>query len=123
MVLKMNETSDIGKIKKEPMSDFFDQVEFEEKVLKVGFHNLKFTVLHKKSQKPVKKKLELEVIPWMPTSAQHDITELPTVQQLGNGKYLIERLNFSSEGAWEVHVRIDQNRKEDSVVIDVDVVK
>jgi hypothetical protein len=97
-------------------------VESEEKVLKVGNHNLKFTFLHKKSKKPVTKKLNLEVIPWM-RSGQHDASELPKVKHIGDGQYLIERLNFSQKGDWEVYVRIDKDEKEDAAVFDVDIVE
>jgi hypothetical protein len=97
-------------------------VESEEKILKVGNHNLKFTFLHKKSKKPVAKKLNLEVIPWL-RSGQHYASELPNVRQIGDGQYLIERLNFSQKGDWEVYVRIDKGGKEDAAVFDVDIVE
>ncbi len=72
--------------------------------------------------KPVQKKLDMAVIPWMPTS-EHDTTELPVVTELGNRQYIIEKLNFSREGAWEVYIIIDKDRKEDAAVFDVNVFK
>jgi len=97
------------------------EVESVEKFLRVGDNSIKITFFHRKSRSPVRKKLALEVIPWMATS-EHGTTELPTVKDLGNGVYLVERLNFSEAGAWEVYIRIDKGeRKEDSAVFDVNV--
>ena len=95
-------------------------VESEEKVLKVGYHNLKFTFLQKKSKKPVTKKLDLEIIPWL-RSGQHDASELPNVKYLNNGEYLVERLHFPQKGDWEIYIRIDKDKKEDAAVFDVNV--
>ena len=88
--------------------------------MKVGYHNFKFTFLQKKSKKPVTKKLDLEVIPWL-RSGQHDASDLPKVMYLNNGEYLVERLNFSQKGDWEIYIRIDKDKKEDAAVFDVDV--
>ncbi|MEJ2689957.1 MAG: FixH family protein [Deltaproteobacteria bacterium] len=97
-------------------------VEFPGKLLKVGQQQMTLLFLDRESGKPVTKKLDLEIIPWM-RAAEHDASELPKVTYLDNGKYQVERLYFNQEGAWEIYIRIDKDNKEDAAVFDVDVIE
>ena len=97
-------------------------IDFLTNPVKVGNNNMKLIINDKKSKKPVEKKLQIEVVPWMPAH-EHTTREIPVVNSKGRGNYLIENLNFSMPGDWEVYVKIIRGRKEDTAVLNVTVIK
>lgn len=88
--------------------------------VKTGRNTMKMKIREGRSKTPVTKKLKIEVMPWMPAH-EHGATEVPVIKENGNGDYLIERLNFSMPGKWEVYVKIRDGRSEDTAVFNVDV--
>lgn len=97
-------------------------VEFMQTPVKVGRNSMKLTIYDKRSKGPVQKMLDIEVVPWMPKH-EHSTTEIPVVKEQGNGEYLVEKLNFSMSGDWEVYIKIKRGRSEDTAVFNVNVVK
>jgi hypothetical protein len=97
-------------------------VQFITQPVKVGRNTMKLTIYEKKSKKPVEKKLDIEVVPWMPKH-EHGTTDAPAVREIEKGQYLIEGIDFSMPGRWEVYVRMTDGRKEDTGVFDVSVEK
>lgn len=97
-------------------------VQFITVPVKVGINSMKLTIYENKSERPVNKKLDIEVVPWMPKH-EHGLTDAPVVREIEKGQYLIEGINFSMPGRWEVYVRMRDGRKEDTSVFDVSVEK
>lgn len=95
-------------------------VEFPGEQIKVGRNTMKLTVIKYESGIPSEGKLNVEVIPWMPTH-QHGTSEVPIIEEKGIGHYLVERLNFTMQGVWEVYFRINDGIEEDTAVISVNV--
>lgn len=102
---------------------YFVSIEFSTSTVKVGRNSMKLFIGDRKSRKPVKEKLEIEVVPWIPAD-EHGMDEIPVIKELGRGEYLVERLNFTMPGDWEIYVRINKGKKgEDTAVFNVSVVK
>jgi len=88
--------------------------------LKVGRNTVELSVVKKETGTTGEEKLKIEAAPWMPVH-QHGSSEAPVITQKGKGRYLIEKLNFTMPGEWEVYIRINDGNKEDTAVITVDV--
>ncbi len=97
-------------------------VEAVTKPIRVGKNTFKIMTADSKTGKPVGEKLAIEVIPWMPKH-EHGVTEMPIIKEIAKGVYIMEGVNFSMPGDWEVYIRIKKNGKEDTGVFDVKVVK
>lgn len=90
--------------------------------VKVGMNTMEIVIHDVKTGKPVKNKLKLEVVPWMPVH-EHITRDVPVVSKMSEGKYLIENINFSMPGDWELYVKIIDGSKEDTVVFNVAVTR
>jgi hypothetical protein len=102
---------------------YFISLELEESHMKVGKNSMKIFVGDRRSKAPVKDKLDIEVVPWMP-SHEHGTSEMAVIRELGKGFYLIEGVNLTMTGDWEIYVRINQGRRgEDTAVFNVRAVK
>ncbi|MEJ2697667.1 MAG: FixH family protein [Candidatus Sulfobium sp.] len=88
--------------------------------VKVGRNAMELSVVDKKTGAAGGGKLKIEAAPWMPVH-QHGSSEAPVIKEKGKDRYLIERLNFTMPGEWEVYIRINDGNKEDTAVITVDV--
>jgi len=97
-------------------------VEAITKPIRVGRNTFKMMIADRKTGKPVGEKLAIEVIPWMPKH-EHGVAEIPVIKELAKGVYIIEGVNFSMPGDWEVYIKIKKNGKEDTGVFDVKVAK
>jgi hypothetical protein len=94
-------------------------VEFSDP-LKVGRNTMELTVGKNGTGTAREEKLSVEVAPWMPTH-QHGSSEAPLIKEIGKGRFLIEKLNFTMPGKWEVYIRINDGKNEDTAVVSVDV--
>jgi len=100
---------------------YFVSLELPEKQLKPGINSMKIFVGDRKSRVPVRDKLDIEVVPWMP-SHEHGTSEMAVVKELGQGYYSVEGVNLTMSGHWEIYVRINQGRRgEDTAVFNVNV--
>jgi hypothetical protein len=98
---------------------FAISVEFSDHI-KVGRNTMELTVGNKGIGTAGEGKLAIEVAPWMPVH-QHGTSEAPLIKEIGKGRYLIEKLNFTMPGKWEVYIRINDGNSEDTAVVGVDV--
>ncbi|MEJ2697668.1 MAG: FixH family protein [Candidatus Sulfobium sp.] len=101
--------------------NYIVSAEFLTSPIKTGRNTMRLIFYDRKSNEPVNKKLELEVIPWMPTNV-HAITGVPVIKYKGEGVYSIENIRFDAAGDWEVYIKIKNGNREDSAVVDVSVV-
>lgn len=100
---------------------YFVSIDFTGSEVKVGNNSMKMFIGDHKSKAPLKEKLEIEIISWMP-SHEHGTSNLPIIKELGKGEYLVEQLSFSMPGLWEIYVRINKGQKgEDTAVFNVNV--
>lgn len=100
---------------------YFVSLEFPGKQIKPGMNSMKIFVGDRKSKAPVRDKLDIEVVPWMP-SHEHGTSEMAVVRELGQGFYSVEGVNLTMSGDWEIYVRINQGRRgEDTAVFNVNV--
>ena len=110
-----------GRVESE-QGNYIVSIEFPASPVKTGTNTMRLIVYERGTKEPVSKKLELEVIPWMPTNV-HAVNEVPIVKEKGKGEYLIEKVNFGVAGDWEVYVKIKSGSREDSAVFDVNVIE
>jgi len=99
---------------------YFVSLEFAGAQARVGDNNVKVFVGDKRSKAP-KEKLDIEIVPWMPAH-EHGTTALPVIKEVGKGQYLVERVNLSMPGLWELYVRINKGKRgEDTAVFNINV--
>ncbi|QWK19957.1 MAG: FixH family protein [Hydrogenobacter thermophilus] len=90
---------------------------------KVGRNSALLYIFYTKSNNPVDKKLNLEIVPWM-TEHEHGSTEIPKVSLgMKAGEYKITSLTFTMPGKWQIYVKVKDNNFEDTLVFDVTVAK
>ena len=100
---------------------YFVSIEFTGAHIKVGKNSMKLFIGDRRSKAPLKNKLDIEVVPWMPAH-EHGTSELPIIRELGKGEYSVEQINLSMPGLWEIYVRINKGKKgEDTAVFNVNV--
>ncbi|MHB8881285.1 MAG: FixH family protein [Thermodesulfovibrionales bacterium] len=100
---------------------YFVSIDFRGTPVKVGNNSLKLFIGDHRSKAPVKQKLDIEIVIWMPVH-EHGTSALPVIRELGKGEYSVEQLNFSMPGLWEIYVRINKGKKgEDTAVFNVNV--
>ncbi|HEX8948529.1 MAG TPA: FixH family protein [Dissulfurispiraceae bacterium] len=100
---------------------YFVSLEIAEKQVKVGRNNMKLFIGERNSKAPLKEKLRVEVVPWMPAH-EHGTSEQPVIKYLGRGYYSIESVDLTMPGLWELYVRINKGSKdEDTAVFNVNV--
>lgn len=100
---------------------YFVSIEGAGEQVTVGTNSMKLFVGDRRSKTPVKEKLDIEVVPWMPAH-EHGTAKLPIVKYLGNGFYSIEQVDFTMPGLWEVYIRINTGKKnEDTAVFNITV--
>lgn len=98
-------------------------VQFLSDPVRVGRNSFTISMSDRELRSPAKQKLSIEAIPWMPAH-EHGTGDIAAVKDLGGGKYLIEGINFSMAGDWEVYLKITtDDEKEDTAVFDVPVEK
>lgn len=96
-------------------------LEFSGTQVKVGNNSMKLFIADKRSKAPLKEKVDIEIVPWMPAH-EHGTSELPIIREIARGQYSVERVNFSMPGLWEIYVRINKGRKgEDTAVFNINV--
>ena len=89
---------------------------------RVGRNDLTLVIGDKGSKRPVDKKLDIEVVPWM-TTHEHGSDEFPVIRKTGPGTYLVQHVDFTMPGAWQVYIKIKDGTREDTAVFDVNVAK
>ncbi|MBA4373384.1 MAG: hypothetical protein C0402_11065 [Thermodesulfovibrio sp.] len=100
---------------------YFVSIDFKGAPAKIGNNSLKLFIGDRKSKTPLKQKLDIEIVTWMPAH-EHGTSTLPVIKELGNGEYAVEQLNLSMSGLWEIYVRINKGKKgEDTAVFNVNV--
>ena len=100
---------------------YFVSLEFAGTQAKVGENSIKLFIGDRKSKAPVKEKLDIDIVPWMPAH-EHGAGNVPVVRELGKGQYSVERVNLSMPGLWEIYVRINKGKKgEDTAVFNINV--
>ncbi len=100
---------------------YFVSIDFTGTQIKVGNNSMKLFIGDRKSKTPLKQKLDIEIVPWMPAH-EHGTSALPVIKELGKGEYSVEQLNLSMPGLWEIYVRINKGKKgEDTAVFNVNV--
>ena len=100
---------------------YFVSLEFTGAQVKVGKNSMKLFIGDRKTKAPLKDKLDIEIVPWMP-SHEHGMTGQANVKEIGKGVYLVEGVNLSMPGSWEIYVRINKGKKgEDTAVFNINV--
>jgi hypothetical protein len=100
---------------------YFVSIEFTRAHVTVGKNSMKLFIGDHKSKAPLKQKLNIEIVPWMPAH-EHGTSTLPIIKELGKGEYSVEQVNLSMPGLWEIYVRINKGKKgEDTAVFNVNV--
>jgi hypothetical protein len=100
---------------------YFVSLEFTGTQVKVGKNSMKVFIGDSKTKAPLKDKLDIEIVPWMP-SHEHGMNGQAIIKEIGKGVYLIEGVNLSMPGLWEIYVRINKGKKgEDTAVFNVNV--
>lgn len=100
---------------------YFVSIEFTGAQVKVGENSMKLFIGDHRTKAPLKGKLYIEIIPWMPAH-EHGTSDLPIIKELGKGEYSVERVNLSMPGLWEIYVRINKGKKgEDTAVFNINV--
>jgi hypothetical protein len=99
---------------------FVIEAEFLTDTIPTGRNIMKLKVSDGKTGKAITEDLGLEVVPWMP-AMDHGSTEIPVITANGKGEYLIERLNFTMTGDWEVHIKVSRGKKDDFAVFTITV--
>jgi len=88
---------------------------------RVGNNTLTLIVRDGKTNNVIKEKLTIEVVSWMPVHEHGSATDAVVTSQ-GEGKYLVETVNFSMPGLWQIHLRITRGGKEETALFEVEVV-
>jgi len=100
---------------------YFASLDFAGAQVKVGNNSMKLFVGDRRTKAPLKQKLDIEIVPWMPAH-EHGTSTLPIIKELGKGEYSVEQVNLSMPGLWEIYVRINRGKKdEDTAVFNVNV--
>ncbi|MBI5639519.1 MAG: FixH family protein [Nitrospirae bacterium] len=100
---------------------YFVSMDFTGTQIKVGNNSMKLFIGDRKSKAPLKQKLDVEIVPWMPAH-EHGTSALPIIKELGKGEYSVEQVNLSMPGLWEIYVRINKGKRgEDTAVFNVNV--
>lgn len=100
---------------------YFVSLEIAAKQVRVGLNSMKLFIGDPRSKAPLKEKLDIEVVPWMPAH-EHGTGNVPIIKELGNGFYLIEQVDFTMSGLWEIYIRINKGKKnEDTAVFNITV--
>lgn len=100
---------------------YFVSIDFKGAQVKVGNNSMKLFIGESRSKTPLKQKLDIEIVPWMPVH-EHGTGTLPIIKELGKGEYSVEQVNFTMPGLWEIYVRINKGKKgEDTAVFNVNV--
>jgi hypothetical protein len=100
---------------------YFVSIDFTGPQLKVGNNSMKLFIGDRKSKEPLKNKPDIEIVPWMPAH-EHGTSAQPVIKELGKGEYLVEQINLSMSGLWEIYIRINKGKKgEDTAVFNVNV--
>ena len=86
----------------------------------LGDNILTLIIRDGKSKRIVEENLFIEVVPWMALH-EHGTKVAAVVSSQGGGKYLVEKVNFTMPGPWEVHLRISRGTVEDTAVFEVEV--
>lgn len=101
---------------------FSVSVDLNTKPLNVGRNTIELVIHDKSTGKPLERKIEIEIIPWMPAH-EHGSNEVPIVKEKGRGQYLVERLNFTMPGEWDIYIKIKEGKREDTAVFKVSIEK
>ncbi len=100
---------------------YFVSLEFSGAQAKVGKNSMRLFVGDRRTKVPVKDKLDIEIVPWMPAH-EHGTSTLPIIKEVGKGEYSVEQVSLSMPGLWEIYVRINKGKKgEDTAVFNVNV--
>lgn len=100
---------------------YFVSIAFKNAPVKVGNNSLKLFIGDPRSKSPLKQKLDIELVSWMPAH-EHGTSAVPVVRELGRGEYSVEQINLTMPGLWEIYVRINKGKKgEDTAVFNVQV--
>lgn len=88
----------------------------------VGKNNMTVKINDIKSMKPIERKLDMDVIPWM-TAMEHGSSDIAVVTYLGKGQYRVEGINFTMPGDWDVYLKLREGEKDDTAVFTVHVAR
>lgn len=100
---------------------YFVSIDFKGAQVKVGNNSFKLFIGDQRSKAPLKQKLDLEIVLWMPAH-EHGSGTAPIIKELGKGEYSVEQANLTMPGLWEIYVRINKGKKgEDTAVFNVNV--
>lgn len=94
-------------------------IEFEEQ-MQVGHNSMKMWIRKQKGMQPIDQDATIEIVTWMAIH-EHGTKVSPVIKAMGDGHYMVKMLNFTMPGPWEIHIRITQDNKEDSAIINVSV--
>jgi hypothetical protein len=94
-------------------------IEIQEQI-QVGNNMMKMHILDQKTMRPIEEDAEIEIAPWMAIH-EHGTKVAPVIKAMGNGRYMVEMLNFTMPGPWEIHLRINKDDTEDTAVLNVSV--
>jgi hypothetical protein len=86
----------------------------------VGNNKMKLIIRDPKSGKPLQQKLSIEVVTWMSVH-EHGSRVAAVVSSEGNGRYLVDMVNFTMPGPWDVYIKItnanaDGPEPEDAII-------
>lgn len=100
---------------------YFVSIDLKGTQATVGNNTIKLFVGDRRSKAPLKQKLDIEIVPWMPAH-EHGSGTLPIIRELGNGEYSVEKVDLSMAGLWEIYVRINKGKRgEDTAVFNINV--
>jgi len=88
----------------------------------VGKNRMTVKINDVKSMKPIERKLDMDVIPWM-TAMEHGSSDIAVVTYLGKGQYRVEGINFTMPGDWDVYLKLREGEKDDTAVFTVHVAR
>lgn len=89
--------------------------------LRVGENRPIKIILRDSSGSPVEGAY-IKATPWM-TEHGHGSNKATQVKEEGNGLYIIENINFTMKGKWDLIIEIKYSSREDSTVIPLPKVK
>ncbi len=98
---------------------YFIDIKMKDKPV-VGGNRFEMVVYDGKTKKIIKDKLLIEVVPWMALHEHGTLVE-SVVTELAEGKFLVENVNFTMPGPWQIHIRISRENREDTAIHEVKV--
>jgi len=100
---------------------YFASLEFPGTQVKVGKTSMKLFIGDRRTKAPLKEKLDIEIVPWMPAH-EHGTSGQTIIKEIGKGVYSVEGVHLSMPGLWEIYVRINKGKKgEDTAVFNINV--